>query len=208
MNDRTPTPEETTPRQRLLDAALAEFADRGYDSVSIRDICKRAGMNVAAVNYHFRDKETLYIETARLAHTCANRPFPEWPADMLPEERLRRFIRGMATQMFLPTSPAAMKFMMREMAQPGKAARVIVDEFIRPMAFSLRAILAAMFPDLPPEKLLMITFSIIGQILFYRMNRPIAELIFGVESVAALNLDMVVEHITNFTLAALRGVTP
>lgn len=192
----------------MLDAALFEFADRSFDSVSIRDICKRAGMNIAAVNYHFRDKESLYIETAKFAHTCANQPLPEWPADMLPIERLRRFIRGMATQMFAPTSPAAMKFMMREMAQPGKAARVIVDEFIRPMAFGLRDILAAMRPVLEPNALLMTTFSIIGQILFYRLNRPIAELIFGKESVDALKLDMVVEHITAFTLKALEGVQP
>ncbi len=196
------------PRQKLLDAALIEFGERGFDSVSVRNICKRAGMNVAAVNYHFRDKESLYIETARLAHTCSNQPLPSWPDDMLPEERLRRFIHGMATQMFAPASPAAMKFMMREMAQPGKAAQVIVDEFIRPIAFSLRGILATMFPDLPPEKLLMTTFSIIGQILFYRMNRPIAELIFGHESVSVLSLEMVVEHITKFTLAALKGVKP
>jgi AcrR family transcriptional regulator len=189
-----------------LDAALVEFGEYGYDAVSIRDICKRAGTNVAAVNYYFRDKESLYLETAKFAHICNTAPVPQWPADMPPLERLRLFIRGMVTQMFKPASPAAMKFMMREMAQPGKAARMIVDEFIRPMVFNLREILAALLPDLPPEKLLMTTFSVVGQILFYRMNRPMAGLIFGQENVDALTLEMVVEHVTTFTLKALEGV--
>jgi AcrR family transcriptional regulator len=189
-----------------LEAALVEFGEYGYDAVSIRDICKRAGTNVAAVNYYFRDKESLYLETAKHAHLCSTTPLPEWPEGMLPIERLQRFIRGMVTQMFTPSSPAAMKFMMREMAQPGKAARVIVDEFIRPMVFKLRDILAALFPDIAATKLLMTTFSIVGQILFYRMNRPMAGLIFGQENVDALTLDMVVEHVTAFTLKALEGV--
>jgi AcrR family transcriptional regulator len=208
VNEPNSTSDDTAPRQRLLDAALVEFGEHGYDAVSIRDICKRAGTNVASVNYYFRDKESLYIDTAKFAHFCSNQPLPVWPDDMLPRERLVRFIRGMVTQMHAPTSRAAMKFMMREMAQPGKACQVIVDEFIRPMAFGLRSILAALLPDLPPERLLMTTFSVIGQILFYRLNRPVAELIFGKENVDALTLEMVVEHVTAFTLRALEQVQP
>ena len=206
MTEPEAIPDDTAPRQRLLEAALVEFGEYGFDAVSIRDICKRAGTNVASVNYYFRDKESLYLETAKHAHFCNMAPVPEWPADMPPTERLQRFIRGMVTQMFAPASPAAMKFMMREMAQPGKAARMIVDDFIRPMVFKLRDILATMFPDIAPTKLLMTTFSITGQVLFYRVNRRIAELIFGQENVDALTLDMVVEHITAFTLKALEGV--
>lgn len=206
MSEGTSPEVAAEPRQRLLEAALAEFADNGFDAASVRDICKRAGMNVAAVNYYFRDKESLYIEAVKLAHVCSSRPLPEMPADISPREMLVQFIHGMAHQMHAPASPAAMKLMMREMAHPGKAGHVVVEEFIRPMAFRLRDILRAIFPDLPEPRLLMVGFSVIGQLLFYRQNRPIAELIFGKEHVSALTAEMVAEHVTKFTLASLEGV--
>ncbi|MET3792917.1 TetR/AcrR family transcriptional regulator [Aquamicrobium terrae] len=46
-------------RDRLLDAALRIFADRGIASATLREITEEAGANVAAVNYYFRSKEEL-----------------------------------------------------------------------------------------------------------------------------------------------------
>ncbi|MBG0790693.1 MAG: TetR/AcrR family transcriptional regulator [Desulfovibrionaceae bacterium] len=51
-----------TTRDRILAAASQEFAARGYAKTTIRDICTRADVNVAAVNYHFRDKQNLFHE--------------------------------------------------------------------------------------------------------------------------------------------------
>lgn len=47
------------PKRRLLEAAESLFADRGFDAVSVRDITKEAGANVAAVNYHFGGRDAL-----------------------------------------------------------------------------------------------------------------------------------------------------
>ena len=189
---------------RLLDAAMHEFADRGFDAASVREICKRAGMNVASVNYYFGDKERLYIEAVKRAHVCsAEGPFPDFPPDAAPVDMLRGFIAVMVGRMHAPASPSAMKLMMREMADPGKAAHVVVQEFIQPVAFRLREILTALLPDRDPAQVLMVGFSVMGQILFYRQNRPVAELIFGKEPVDALGLEMVTDHVTRFTLAAL-----
>lgn len=46
-------------KRRLLDAAEKLFSERGPSAVSIRELTAEAGANVAAVNYHFRDKESL-----------------------------------------------------------------------------------------------------------------------------------------------------
>ncbi len=58
---RPPRDAEAT-RARLLDAAEALFADRGYHAVSVRDIAKRACVNLAAAGYHFGSKENLFVE--------------------------------------------------------------------------------------------------------------------------------------------------
>ena len=49
-----------TTKAKLLEAAGEEFADKGFEKATIRGICELAGANIAAVNYHFGDKEQLY----------------------------------------------------------------------------------------------------------------------------------------------------
>lgn len=51
-----------TTRDRILAAASDEFSVRGYEKATVRDICTRADVNVAAINYHFRDKQNLFHE--------------------------------------------------------------------------------------------------------------------------------------------------
>ena len=49
----------TNTRQRVLEAAGEVFAERGFRAATVREICQRAKANLAAVNYHFGDKERL-----------------------------------------------------------------------------------------------------------------------------------------------------
>lgn len=207
---KTPEPDPPDARQRLVEAAQEVFAAFGYEGATVREITRRAGVNIAGITYHFGGKEGLYVEAVKHAHTCAAHmdTFPVPPPGTPPVEKLRAFIREMVGRMHAPTSPTAMALMMREMADPGKAADVVVDEFIRPVAFALRDILRELLPDLDEGRLLMAGFSVIGQILFYRQNRPVAELIFGKGAVAALGVDLVTDHVTRFTLAALGHAEP
>src|SRR5882672_3038136 len=83
-------------RERVLRSAAQLFADRGFKKVTIRDICRAARANVAAVNYHFGDKGGLYrevlqlaIETMRATTEAAREAGRGQPAD----ERLRQYIR-------------------------------------------------------------------------------------------------------------------
>lgn len=206
LEDVADTPE--TAKERLLMAAEEIFADYGYEGASVRAICSRAGMNVAAVNYHFGDKERLYVEAVKRAHMCSARGMPVEslaPPGTPPVARLEGFIRGMVASMHTPARPSAMKLVMREMADPGKATGTVVDEFIRPLAFHLRAILRELLPHLDEHRLLMTGFSVIAQCLYYRQNRPVSELIFSKAELEALSVDMVADHVVGFTLAALKS---
>lgn len=50
---------ETT--ERILEVATKMFAEKGFDGTSTKEICRAAGVNVAAIHYHFESKENLYV---------------------------------------------------------------------------------------------------------------------------------------------------
>ena len=52
-------------RERILDAAERLFMESGYEGTSMRMITGEAGVNLAAVNYHFGSKEALLREVFR-----------------------------------------------------------------------------------------------------------------------------------------------
>lgn len=49
----------------IAEAAKLLFADRGYHGTSVRDIATEAGVNVAAINYHFGSKRDLLLSLAK-----------------------------------------------------------------------------------------------------------------------------------------------
>ena len=67
----------TDTRERILDVAERLFMAHGYDGTSMRQITGEAGVNLAAVNYHFGSKESLIQEVFRRR------------LDWLNEERMR-----------------------------------------------------------------------------------------------------------------------
>ena len=56
---------------RILHVAIEVFAEHGFRDTTIREICKRANVNVASINYYFRSKEALYTQALSFAfHEC------------------------------------------------------------------------------------------------------------------------------------------
>ena len=194
-------------RTRLLEAAGEVFADKGFQAATVREICSRAGANLAAVNYYFGDKQRLYLEVVGYAHRgLAAQPLPEFPPGTPPTEKLRRFIeQSLANLEQDQQCPEwGRRLMMREMAEPTEACVAVVDAFIRPKAEALRQILAELVPPETPEaQRHMIAFSIVGQSLFHRLHRPVAAMLVGEDLLRSLDLGRVADHITRFTLAAL-----
>ncbi|MGE3807091.1 MAG: TetR/AcrR family transcriptional regulator, partial [Gemmataceae bacterium] len=89
-------------RQRILEAAGLEFARKGFQESTVRDILRLARVsNQAAINYYFGDKEKLYLETVRRAHQCRVEevPTPSFPPGTPPEKKLAAFIHTMMTRM-------------------------------------------------------------------------------------------------------------
>jgi AcrR family transcriptional regulator len=55
-------------RESILEVAAPLFAQKGYNGVSIRDIAQACGMTNAALYYHFKNKEDLYLAVLRRSH--------------------------------------------------------------------------------------------------------------------------------------------
>ncbi len=195
------------PRGRLVAAAGDVFAEKGFKGATVREICRQANVNIAAINYYFRDKEHLYIEAVKQA-ACA---FPsqlqaqDWPSNMPAADKLRAFVRMMLAHMMNKNKPAwHTRIMMREMAQPTKACEELVREYIAPASAVLLKVLGQLLPPTTPRwKLCMTGFSIVGQCLYYLQNRPIAKLLVGEDDYHHFDEAHLAEHIAQFSLAAL-----
>lgn len=194
-------------RTRLLEAAGEVFAEKGFQAATVREICSRAGANLAAVNYYFGDKQRLYLEVVGYAHRgLAAQPVPEFPAGTPPAEKLRQFIEQSLANLDqeVQCPEWGRRLMMREMAEPTEACVAVVDAFVRPKAEALQEILAELLPPETPEaQRHMIACSIVGQCLFYRLHRPVAAMLVGEEMLRNLDVGRVADHVTRFTLAAL-----
>ncbi|MEQ8787295.1 MAG: CerR family C-terminal domain-containing protein [Pirellulaceae bacterium] len=200
-------------RSRVLDAAGAEFADKGFERATVRDICRRAGVNLASVNYYFGDKEQLYVETVKEAQRMrsAQVPAPQWDADTPPEQMLRDFVGMLLNRMLrVKTAPWHSRLMMREVLSPTKACREMSEEFIRPQFEMLLGIISRLAsPSAPLHLRQQIAFSVVGQCLHYRLAGEIVEILIDDDTRRRhYQIESLADQITQFTLAALGAAPP
>ncbi len=198
-------------KSRLLESAGEEFAEKGFEGATIRGIIERARANIAAVNYHFGDKERLYVQAVIEAHRCGiEGDGEEGESSALPSgAQLRLYVRNFLGRVLAVGDPDSWhhKLMLREMIRSSPASEALVREVIRPKFERLKAILRDACPNADDRRLTATAFSVIGQCLHYKMGRPIAERLIGAEAFAAMDLDYLADHIAAFSLAAL-GLGP
>ena len=83
-------------RQSIMKAAVRLFAEKGYKGTSVRDIVAKARVNQAAINYHFKGKDGLYLELLKTAFEKLTEQAGFDPAKLKSlsrEEALRSFVQ-------------------------------------------------------------------------------------------------------------------
>lgn len=201
---------ETT--QRLLEAAGEVFAEKGFRSATIREICDRAKTNVAAVNYHFHDKEGLYVRVMEYWTRAGEENFPTdlgLGPNPTAEDRLRAFVRSFLFRILDKGQPAWLsRLMAREMAEPTVALDRVIDDVYRPLMERLTEIVRSLLgPAVTLEQVRLCGRSIVGQCLHYYHARPVIEKMTPDFKYESADLERVAEHITQFSLAALRQLS-
>lgn len=201
-------------KDRLLDEAEILFAQKGFAGVSIREITRAAGCNLASINYYFGNKENLYIEVfrarwmprarrihdsfrqsleARAAHSlgdiiqCLSLAFLKGP---LSEEERKRHHQLMA----------------REMAQPTGALEMLAEQIMRPFFRELTDMLRSRVPEGLDERELMLgAMGIFAMVLYFSFGRLAVTRLLGCEYDETLQKRLS-EHIACFAISGLQGM--
>lgn len=207
---RKPKPEPSAAKTRLalIEAGGAVFAEVGFHNATVREICRRAGANIASVNYHFGDKDALYREVLAYFQTRAYLKFPldmDLPPGAGAPARLRAFVRAFLLRIFDHSSDAWHgKLVSREMVDPTGALDAIVVERIRPQAQHLAAIVADLLGGDPdPDLVRLCAFSVVSQCIFYHHCQPVVIRLFPEQCFSPEEIERLAGHITSFSLAAI-----
>jgi TetR/AcrR family transcriptional regulator, regulator of cefoperazone and chloramphenicol sensitivity len=210
---RGPGPEvaEEKTRDKILLAAGEVFAEQGFEGATIRAITERAGVNVAAVNYHFRDKAELY--TRVVVDACSARA--AWrdviaEAPNSPEERLRSLIFHFLEYLLDPDRATwKRRLMAREMANPTSALDELVEKSIRPLRneFLLPTLRELTGNKLNGRQLSLISISVMGQCHYLLQGQPIIERLNPDFKMGKSEIAEIAEHIACFSLAGIAELT-
>ncbi len=166
--------EET--RSQLIHAGLDIFGRYGFEGSSTRQIASEAGVNLAAIVYHFGGKEALYLAVAEhIAGNIVTRMRPARPEQTLPEnapEARAMFVRIIETlaDILLGSAEAERwaRFILREQLQP-TAAFDVIYRFMGGTIDTVTKLAAVALARQDDEELRVRVFTMIGQVLVFRV---------------------------------------
>jgi AcrR family transcriptional regulator len=199
----------STTERRLLEAAGEIFAEYGYRAATIRQICEKAGANIAAVNYHFGDKERLYVAVLRSVPDAHAEKYPVTKGlkpGASAEERLAAYVTSLLYRVFDVGRPGwHSKIMAREMIEPTRALDTLVAEIARPVHRELASITRDLLGSAAGEDAVRLcTLSILSQCVYYHHARSVLSRLYPEQKYDAEDIARLADHITRFSLGALK----
>ncbi len=207
---KTPRQDAVRTRGSLLKTATEVFAEKGYRNTTIAEISERARTNIAAVNYHFGDKATLYREAWRYAFRQsleAHPPEGDAPDTAPVGERLKAQILALLSRI---TDPANREFMIvhNELANPTGLLDEVMHEEVLPITARMEGLVREVLgPDASQMKVRFCTIATIGQCvvasLINRLER--LEPTRYEQSWRIGDMEAYAGHVAAFSLAGIRA---
>ncbi|HZU28743.1 MAG TPA: TetR/AcrR family transcriptional regulator [Bryobacteraceae bacterium] len=174
---------QLTTRDRILDAAEELFAHQGFDATSLREITSAAGVNLAAVNYHFQSKEALLKAVVGRRLT----PLNERRLSLLDEiERTGQLtLETIFEALIVPVlelhahAPNFVPIMGRVYTAPGALVELVIREHMKPVSERFVPVLQRALPHLSPIELMWRIQFTIGAVSHVMAGSPLIRAISG-----------------------------
>lgn len=196
-------------REALLDAAEELFSERGFSAVGNRELVALAGVNLAAIQYHFGSKLGLYLETVRRAGQRPEvvetwRTLEECPEEPVGAARaLVSFLRLLTSRLLADRElSACTRLMLREALRPSEALPDVVVSFTRPHEELLVRAIRRVAPGLGPREARLASRSLLGQVFHHHLFRPFFEQERG-EPYDEGEIRSIADHVARFSLRGL-----
>lgn len=196
-------------RERIFEAGMRLFPEYGFHRVTVRDICREAHANLAAVSYHFGDKLGLYLEVVQAAidvmrktDELARLDGASW------EEKLRGYVRRYIQRLAHAQERGAWihRLMSHEQADPTPAASLIAEQVLRPRIDYLMDVVAGLLQcSREDHRVLQSVASIHAQCIVAIPN-PFRVLLLTKMGLSLGSIDQLADHIVEFSLAGIRGL--
>ena len=166
-------------RERIVEAALDLFGERGLTGTTVRDIAQRAKVNVAAISYHFGGKDELYRAVATSVIGSIEMRVRDRVAPLLdnPPRNAAAALKALQdlaeTMVDVIVGPPEMRrvarFIIREQMQPTFAFEILfgVMSRLHTAATQLLALAAGLDPE--AKETMLRVFLILGQVVFLRI---------------------------------------
>jgi len=180
-------------REELLDAALAEFAEKGFDGASTRAIARRIGAHQPQIHYHFESKEALWCAAvdhlfAKLGQEMGQLDLTSFATDSVDPslravraatfaEMIRHFVR------FAAAHPELNRIMVHEATVSSERLDWMVEHHVRPLYEAGRSMWKRLQRDgvAAPINDRLFHYVLVGAASILFVNAPEARLLLGVE---------------------------
>ena len=185
MSDNAHYDRGNTTRENLLKAGVLVFSELGFDAASTRHLASQAGVNLAAIPYHFESKKGLYLAVAEyVAEQIGRRMLPTVEGiasdagqpgfdDRAAREALSQLLANMAQLLVgVPEADAWAGFILREQAQPTEAFDVLYDNTMGRVLGSLFLLVGQLTGrDAHDPRARLASIAIMGQLMIFRTSR-------------------------------------
>ena len=195
-------------RQRLLHAALALFAEKGFAKTSTREIAQAAGANIAAISYYFGDKAGLYRAAFfEPINGVGGSPSDAIPLFDQPHFTLEASLRGLLESFVAPLkqdelAQQCVRLHFREMIEPTGVWAEQIDSGIKPAHAALVAVLCRHLGlKKADDDVHRLAFSIVGLALQLFINRDVMQAIRPGLIANPRAIDTYVERLTAYAQA-------
>ena len=200
---------EAGTKDRLLQAARVEFASKGLRDTTVRDICARAGANVAAVNYYFGSKEKLFNAVLADYLDRCHSLYPTTMGigqDATPSQRLQAYIRSLLYRLMGDGDPVGEKLgqlLTAEIIEPSEYFHEVAKRYIMPVHNELNGIIRRLLPKASERTVRLCAAAVTGHCMLFDNAKQLIRRMQPDMALETLGVELVADFVYDFAQAGI-----